>query len=60
MKETKKQRKLRKGMNSAAAHEFNKGHSAPIYANISKPNQPELFAKVKKVVPYVNPNNFGA
>lgn len=59
MKETKKQLKLRKGMNAATAHAFKKGHSAPLYTNIAKPNEPELFAKVKKGVPYVNPNNFG-
>lgn len=59
MKETKKQRKLSKGMNSATLEAYTKGYKSPVYKNISPPNQPEVLAKVAKGVPYVNPKNFG-
>lgn len=59
MKETKRQRKLRKGMNSATLEAYTKGHKPPVYKNITPPNQPEVFAKVGKGVPYVNPKKFG-
>lgn len=59
MKETKKQRRMRKGMNAAAFGAYAKGHKTPVYKNIAPPNQLEVFVKVQKGVPFVNPANFG-
>lgn len=59
MKETKRQRKLRKGMNAATLEAYTKGHKPPAYKNIAGPNQLETFVKVQKGIPFVNPANFG-
>lgn len=59
MKETKKQRKLRQGMNYATLKAFGAGHKPPVYKNIAGFGEPSLFVKVKHGVPHVNPVNFG-
>ena len=59
MKETKKQRKLRKGMNAATRSAYEEGYRPPKFMNVNPPNMPANFVKVDKGVPYVNPSNFG-
>lgn len=60
MKVTKKQRKLRDGMNHATLQAFNQGYQPPKIVNVNE-GQPLLprYMKVAKGVPYVNPLNFG-
>ena len=57
---TKKQRKLRDGMNAITKAAYEKGHTPPLYVNRNegKALLPE-YIKVGKGVPYVNPLNFG-
>lgn len=60
MKETKRQRKLRVGMNYATRLAFRKGFKPPEFYDIGAlPLQPSHFVKIDKGVPYVNPKNFG-
>jgi len=58
MKETKHQRKLRKGMNAVTKQNFEDGYSPPLYKNVAAIGQLERMVKVQKGVPYVNSNNF--
>ena len=60
-KVTKKQRKLRDGMNHATAEAFKQGYTPVRIMNVNE-GQPLLprYMKMNKGVPYVNPKNFGA
>lgn len=63
MKETKRQRKLQKGMNSATAEHYRKGYAPPQFAGKDGMNIEGMvipaYAKIGKGTPYVNPKNFG-
>lgn len=58
MKETKKQRKKRVGMNAAAQDAQKKGYRPPRYSEVIQPNGLVAFRKTAVGVPFVNPTNF--
>ena len=58
MRETKKQRKKRVGMNEATQNALKKGYRPPIYSEVIQPNGLVAFRKTAVGVPYVNPMNF--
>ncbi|HAU25859.1 MAG TPA: hypothetical protein DCW49_00565 [Alteromonas australica] len=58
MKETKRQRKKRVGMNAATQSAFKKGYRPPSYREFIQPNGLAAFKKTTLGVPFVNPTNF--
>ena len=55
MKETKKQRKLRKGMNAATLQAYSAGHKTPVFHETGGREKIRISAGV----PFVNAANFG-
>jgi hypothetical protein len=58
MKETKKAKKKRVGMNAATQSAFKKGYRPPSYREVIQPNGLAALRKNAVGVPYVNPMNF--